>query len=183
MQNIQFIISERYLLPEEAKITKKTSDSFNAVTCIAKSQYFQGVSRLATLNLYTVTNGVIQYYQPVQLTASDPVLNLTNNLDFLPATILLTNCYKFPNDVAITINSNSYFGFNLSTYCFNTPSFCNSTQAITNNNYMTAVNNNSILYILPGYRLDEKAYSLVSDLFTIPQVNFDLISKNINMNI
>lgn len=183
MSQIQFIISENYSPQNGGDFTKLTDNNFNAVTCISNPSYITGVSRLATLNLYTVTDGVVKNYTGVQLVANDPVLNFPSSLHLLPPTVNLLNCYKFPNGVPLTIGkNNSYFGFSLNTYCSSTPSFCNSTQSITNNNFLTAVSNIYFLHILPGARLDPNTRTLVSDVFTLPWVNYNLVRAKIAGN-
>jgi hypothetical protein len=150
--------------------------------CISNPVYVTGVSKYAMLNFFTVNNGVTKFYNPVQLLANDPVLNLPNSLHYFPAPVILTNCFKFPNGITATINNNnSYFGMSLTPYCSGLSSFCLANQVITNNNFMNAINNIKVLVILPGARLDPTTQNLVSDVMSTPEINFDLMKMNANM--
>ena len=184
MGQTQFIISEGYSSTNGGDFTKLTDNNFNAVTCVSNPSYITGVSRLATLNLYTVADGVVKNYTGVQLTNTDPVLNFPSSLQLLPASFYRSNCYKFPSGVPVTVGrSNSYFGFSLNAYCSSTPAFCNSTQNITNSNFLTAVSNIYFLYILPGTRLDPLTNKLVTDVFTLPWINYNLMKMSSNMSL
>lgn len=184
MGQTQFIISENYSSQSAGGFTKLTDNNFNAVTCVSNPSYITGVSRLATLNLYTVTDGVVKNYTGVQLTNTDTVLNFPSSLQFMPPTFIRTNCFKFPNGIPLSIGkSNSYFGFSLNAYCSSIPSFCNATQSITNSNFLTTASSIYFLYVLPGSRLDPNTNKLVSDVFTLPWINYNLMRMSSNMSL
>jgi hypothetical protein len=184
MGHTQYITSENYLPATGIAFSRNTDYNFNAVVCINTPGYFLGVSKLATFNFFTANNGVTQTYTPVQMSASDPTLNLLNNVQFLPKALNLTNCFRMPTGVRVAIDgSGSHFGFAFNTYCSNTPAYCNSTQSATNANFLNAVNKNTLTLFLPGSRLNPATNNLTTDIYVTPYVNIDLITMTQNMTL
>ena len=184
MGSIQYIISENYLPANSISFSRTTDSDFNAVLCFNNPVFFQGINKLASFNFFTSTNGVTLTHAPVQMSNSDPTFNLINNMEFLPSALNLSNCYRMPTGIPVSIDaSGSHFGFSFTTFCSNTPTYCSATQTATNGNFLNAVTKNNIQLILPGSRFNPSTSTLVTDLYTTPYVNLNFLTMNQNITL
>lgn len=161
----------------DVSFTSVTNEKLNLVLCVSDTTYLVGSSASITLNFFTVKNGVTTNFAPVQMNYGDTTFNINNN-QYFPYDV--TYCFRMAYNIPITLNSNSYFGYTLTSYCSGTNSYCST---IGNTKFINQMNNIQTRTFMPSNVIDFNSTSLIPGVSDVVSNSVGKISFTTNSKI
>lgn len=176
MNSFQYQVDKQFLQVGDVSFKGVTGEKLNVMVCSSDNSYLVGYYAYISLNFFTVIDGVMTKYAPVQMVSGDNTFNINNQFFYYD----VTNCFRMAYDIPIVLDSRSYFGYTLTPYCSGTNSYCSTIGATK---FVDSVNEVFLETYLPSNAIDFNSTTFRTDYSDIISGSINSIKYTVNTRI